>query len=34
MANAGFDPWVSLGVIAAIAVASSVFVVWRYRRLM
>jgi len=34
MANAGFDPWVSLGVIAAIAVASSIFVVWRYRRLM
>lgn len=34
MANAGFDPWVSLGVIAVIAVASSIFVVWRYRRLM
>jgi ABC-2 type transport system permease protein len=34
MANAGFDPWVSLGVIAFIAVASSIFVVWRYRRLM
>lgn len=34
MANAGFDPWVSLAVIAVVAVASSIFVVWRYRRLM
>ena len=34
MANAGFDPWVSLAVISVTAVASSIFVVWRYRRLM
>jgi len=34
MATAGFDAWVSLLVIAAVAVISSVLVVWRYRRLM
>ena len=34
MATAGFDPWVSLAVITVVAVASSIFVVWRYRRLM
>jgi ABC-2 type transport system permease protein len=34
MAGAGFEPWVSLLVIVAVAAASSVFVVWRYRRLM
>jgi ABC-type transport system involved in multi-copper enzyme maturation permease subunit len=34
MSNAGFDPWVSLVIIAVVAVACSVFVVWRYRRLM
>jgi hypothetical protein len=34
MSSAGFDPWVSLAVIAVVAVASSIFVVWRYRRLM
>jgi ABC-2 type transport system permease protein len=34
IANAGLDPWVSLAMIAIVAAASSVFVVWRYRRLM
>ena len=34
MSIAGFDPWVSLVAIAVVAVTSSVFVVWRYRRLM
>lgn len=34
MATAGFDPWVSLGVILVIAVASTGIVVWRYRRLL
>jgi ABC-2 type transport system permease protein len=34
MARAGFDPWVTLAVIALVAVASLVIVVLRYRRLM
>jgi len=34
MANSGFDPWVSLALIAGIALVSTVVVVWRYRRLM
>ncbi len=34
MATAGFDAWVSLLVIAAVAVVSTVLVIWRYRRLM
>ncbi|MEA3511027.1 MAG: hypothetical protein U9R51_06280 [Actinomycetota bacterium] len=34
VANNGFDPWVSLAVILLVAGTSSVFVVWRYRRLM
>lgn len=34
MQNAGFDPWVSLAVILAVAVLSTAIVVWRYRRLL
>ncbi len=34
VANQGFDPWVSLLVIVAIAVGGGVVMVWRYRRLM
>jgi ABC-2 type transport system permease protein len=34
IANAGLDPWISLAAIVVVAVVSSVFVVWRYRRLM
>ncbi|MEN8114619.1 MAG: hypothetical protein ABFS21_09550 [Actinomycetota bacterium] len=34
IAMAGLDPWVSLAAILAIAAASTVVVVWRYRRLM
>lgn len=34
IATSAFDPWVSLAVIVVLAAVSSVFVVWRYRRLM
>ncbi len=34
MAKAGLDPWLALAVIVVVAATSSVFVVWRYRRLM
>lgn len=34
MANAGFDPWVSLAAILTVAVVSMGIVVWRYRRLL
>jgi len=34
MAEAGFDPWVSLLVMAGIAAVATGIVVWRYRRLM
>lgn len=34
MAEAGFDPWVSLAVIVGIALVATGIVVWRYRRLM
>ncbi len=34
MAEAGFDPWVSLVVMAGIAAVATGIVVWRYRRLM
>jgi len=34
MAEAGFDPWVSLAVVVGIAVVATGIVVWRYRRLM
>ena len=34
MAEAGFEPWVSLLVIVVIALAATGIVVWRYRRLM
>jgi ABC-2 type transport system permease protein len=34
MESAGFEPWVSLVVIAVVAVVSTGIVVWRYRRLM
>lgn len=32
--RAGFDPWLSLGLIVLVAAVSLVLVVWRYRRLM
>lgn len=34
MADAGFDPWISLLVIVGVAVVATGIVVWRYRRLM
>lgn len=34
VASTGFDPWVSLVTILAVAAVSSVIVVWRYRRIM